>query len=207
MTLSPALLERYLTAAARISRLAVGDPTVGPGFTSKLYEVPINLTQNDRMSEDLPFGTRAGAAIHHYFPLDGEYMIKVRLKRSVYEYIVNINEANDLDIRLDGQRLQRYTIGGKAQGKAAPLSFSGTFVAAGGAGYPTQEWDDYMTRADDGLEIPSPRLDGTSLVLPSSASRGSRRACCSRLSGSSATVTGVTDTSSKARGLAWRAHG
>ncbi|PYR38817.1 MAG: hypothetical protein DMF90_02070 [Acidobacteria bacterium] len=153
LTLSPALLERYLTSAARISRLAVGDLTVGPGFTSKLYEVPINLTQNDRMSEDLPFGTRAGAAIHHYFPLDGEYMIKVRLKRSVYEYIVNLDEAHDLDIRLDGQRLQRYTIGGKAQGKAAPLSFSGTFVAAGGAGYPTQEWDDYMTRADDGLEI------------------------------------------------------
>jgi cytochrome c5 len=153
LALSPALLERYLTAAARISRLAVGDPTVGPGFTSKLYEVPINLSQNDRMSEDLPFGSRAGAAIRHYFPLDGEYLIKVRLKRSVYEYIVNIDEAHDLDIRLDGQRLERYAIGGKAQGKAAPLSFSGTFVAAGGAGYPTQEWDDYMTRADDGLEI------------------------------------------------------
>ena len=202
LALSPALLERYLTAAARISRLAVGDPTVGPGFTSKLYEVPINLTQNDRMSEDLPFGSRAGAAVHHYFPLDGEYMIKVRLKRSVYQYIVNIDEPHDLDIRLDGRRLERYTIGGKAQGKAAPLSFSGTFVAAGGAGYPTQEWDDYMTRADDGLEIrfsakAGPHVVGVAFIGKSWEPEGVQQP---PLREYGATVTEVTDTSSRPEG-------
>ena len=202
LALSPALLERYLTAAARISRLAVGDPTVGPGFTSKLYEVPINLTQNDRMSEDLPFGSRAGAAIHHYFPLDGEYLIKVRLKRSVYEYIVNIDEAHDLDIRLDGRRLERYTIGGKAKGKPAPLSFSGTFVAAGGAGYPTQEWDDYMTRADDGLEIrftakAGPHVVGVAFIGKSWEPEGVLQP---PLREYGATVTEATDTSSKPEG-------
>jgi mono/diheme cytochrome c family protein len=202
LALSPALLERYLTAAARISRLAVGDPTVGPGFTSKLYEVPINLAQNDRMSEELPFGSRAGAAIHHYFPLDGEYLIKVRLKRSVYEYIVNIDEPHDLDIRLDGHRLERYTIGGKAQGKPAPLSFSGTFVAAGGAGYPTQEWDDYMTRADDGLEIrfsakAGPHVVGVAFIGKSWEQEGILQP---PLREYGATVTEVTDTSSKPEG-------
>ena len=202
LALSPALLERYLTAAARISRLAVGDPTVGPGFTSKLYEIPINLTQNDRMSEDLPFGSRAGAAIRHYFPLDGEYVIKVRLKRSVYEYIVNIDEPHDLDIRLDGRRLERYTIGGKAKGKPAPLSFSGTFVAAGGTGYPTQEWDDYMTRADDGLEIrvsakAGPHVVGVAFIGKSWEPEGVLQP---PLREYGATVTEITDTSSRPEG-------
>ena len=202
LALSPALLERYLTAAARISRLAVGDPTVGPGFTSKLYEIPINLTQNDRMSEDLPFGSRAGVAIRHYFPLDGEYVIKVRLKRSVYEYIVNIDEPHDLDIRLDGRRIERYTIGGKATGKPAPLSFSGTFVAAGGTGYPTQDWDDYMTRADDGLQIrvsvkAGPRVVGVAFVGKSWEPEGVLQP---PLREYGATVTEITDTSSRPEG-------
>jgi cytochrome c5 len=202
LSLSPALLERYLAAASRISRLAVGDVTVGPGFTSKLYEVPINLAQNDRMSEELPFGSRAGAAIHHYFPLDGEYTIKIRLKRSVYEYIVNIDEPHDLDVRLDGRRLERYTIGGKAQGKPAPLSFSGTFVAAGGAGYPTQEWDDYMTRADDHLELrvtakAGPHVVGVSFVGKSWEPEGIQQP---PLREYGATVTEITDTSSRPEG-------
>ena len=53
LALSPVLMERYLSAARRISRLAVGDATIGPGFTSQVYGVPISMTQNDRMSEDL----------------------------------------------------------------------------------------------------------------------------------------------------------
>ena len=76
LALSPALMERYLAAARRISRLAVGDPTIGPGFTSKAYVVPIGMAQNERMSEDLPFGSRAGLAARHRFPLDGEYVIR-----------------------------------------------------------------------------------------------------------------------------------
>jgi mono/diheme cytochrome c family protein len=153
LALSPSLVERYMSAARRISRLAVGDPSIGPGFTSKAYSVPINMAQNDRMNEDLPFGSRAGLAIHHQFPLDGEYEIKISLKKSVYEYIVNLEEAHDLDVRLDGLRVARFRVGGEAKGKPSPVSFSGTFMAAGGAGYPTQEWDDYMTSADAGLTL------------------------------------------------------
>src|SRR5262249_8626418 len=111
LALSPVLLERYVMASRRISRLAVGDPTITPAFTSKLYEIPMNRYQNERMSEDQPFGSRGGVVIKHDFPLDGEYTIRVRLKRSVYEYIVNIEEPHLLDVRLDRQRIKRFTVG------------------------------------------------------------------------------------------------
>ena len=65
LTVSPALMERYLFAARKIGRLALGYPT-GPGV--ELYPLPRMLTQDDRLSEDLPFGSRGGAAVRHYFP-------------------------------------------------------------------------------------------------------------------------------------------
>ena len=164
LAVSPSLMDRYMTAARKISRLAVGDPTIGPGFTSRSYVIPINMTQNDRMSEDLPFGSRAGLAIRHHFPLDGEYEIKIRLKRSVYEYIVNLEESHDLEVRLDGERVAFFSVGGEAPGKPAPLTFSGTFMAAGGAGYPTQDWDDYYTGADAGFELRVTAQAGTRVV-------------------------------------------
>ena len=202
LALSPVLMERYMSAARRISRLAVGDPTIGPGFTSKTYVVPINMAQNDRMSEDLPFGSRAGIAVRHHFPLDGEYVIRLRLKRSVYEYIVNLDEAHDLDVRLDGRRVARFSVGGAALGKPAPLSFSGTFVAAGNAGYPSQEWDDYRTGADADLVVrvavgAGTRVVGVSFVGRSWEHEGVRQP---RLREYGATVTETTDTSLRPEG-------
>jgi mono/diheme cytochrome c family protein len=71
LSVSPGLLERYLLAANKISRLVVGDPALVPGVT--VYEVSDRtMGQDDRMGEELPFGSRGGAAIKHYFPLDGE---------------------------------------------------------------------------------------------------------------------------------------
>ena len=164
LALSPVLMERYLSAARRISRLAVGDQTIGPGFTSETYSVPINMTQNDRMSEELPFGSRGGLAIRHHFPLDGDYVFTVRLKRSVYEYIINLEEAHDLDLRLDGRRITRFRVGGEDPPRPAPLSFSGTFVAAGDTEYPSQEWDDYRTGADANLRFQAFVRAGTRVV-------------------------------------------
>ena len=154
------------------------------------------------MGEDLPFGSRAGVAIQHHFPLDGEYLIKISLKKSVYEYVVNIEEPHDLDVRLDGKRIARFTIGGEARGKAAPLSFSGTFMAAGGAGYPTQEWDDYMTSADAGLNVRAAvragrHTLGVSFVGKSWEPEGVLQP---PLREYGATVTEVTDTSQKPEG-------
>ena len=160
------------------------------------------MAQNDRMSEDLPFGSRAGIAVRHHFPLDGEYVIRLRLKRSVYEYIVNLDEAHDLDVRLDGRRVARFSVGGAALGKPAPLSFSGTFVAAGNAGYPSQEWDDYRTGADADLVVrvavgAGTRVVGVSFVGRSWEHEGVRQP---RLREYGATVTETTDTSLRPEG-------
>ena len=202
LALSPVLMERYLSAARRISRLAVGDPTIGPGFTSQTYGIPISMTQNDRMSEDLPFGSRAGLAVRHRFPLDGEYVITIRLKRSVYEYIVNLDEAHDLDLRLDGRRVARFTVGGAAPGRPAPATFSGTFVAAGDAEYPTQDWDDYRTGADADLVVrvavrAGARMVGVSFVGKSWEQEGVLQPALREYG---ATVTETTDTSPRPEG-------
>ena len=202
LALSPVLMERYMSAARRISRLAVGDTTIGPGFTSQTYVVPINMAQNDRMSEDLSFGSRAGLAIRHRFPVDGDYVIRIRLKRSVYEYIVNLDEAHDLDVRLDGRRVARFSVGGEAPGKPAPLSFSGTFVAAGNAGYPTQDWDDYRTGADADLVVRLAVPAGTRVVGVSFVDKSWERegVLQPQLREYGATVTETTDTSSRPEG-------
>ena len=162
LVLSPALLDRYLTVAWRISRLAVGDPTIGAAFATNVYTVPMKTVQNARMSENLPFGTRGGLSFEHSFPLDGEYEINIRLTRSVDQYIVNIDLPHDLDVRIDGRRAARFTVGGQAAGKAAPISYSGTIMASKtpiegeaerGGPFPTQEWDNYRNSADAGLNI------------------------------------------------------
>ena len=72
LTVSPVLIESYLSAANKVSRLAVGDtnPTLGSAF----YPVSQFMRQDDRMNDDLPFGSQGGAAVRHYFPADGEYV-------------------------------------------------------------------------------------------------------------------------------------
>ena len=79
LTVSSGLLERYLSAASRISRLAVGDIAMKPAV--EFYDVSRYLVQDDRVNEDLPFGTRGGLAVRHYFPLDAEYSVRVHLQR------------------------------------------------------------------------------------------------------------------------------
>ena len=202
LALSPVLMERYLSAARRISRLAVGDSTIGPGFTSQVHGVPITMTQNDRMSEDLPFGSRAGLAVRHRFPLDGEYLVTIRLKRSVYEYIVNLDEAHDLDLRIDGRRVARFTVGGAAPGKPAPVTFSGTFVAAGASEFPSQDWDDYRTGADADLAVRVPVRAGTRSVGVSFVGKSWEQEGVLQppLREYGATVTETTDTSPRPEG-------
>jgi hypothetical protein len=117
LTVSPMLLERYISAAGKISRLAVGEPVSSP--IVERYTVPKGLVQEERVSDDLPFGSRGGIAVRHYFPLDGEYVIQVRLQRGKLDGILGLAEEHQLDIRLDGERLKLITIGGadKLKGK------------------------------------------------------------------------------------------
>jgi hypothetical protein len=152
LSVSPALLEGYLSAARTISRLAVGDPTINP--VADVFKIPTALVQDERTSEDLPFGSQGGTAIRYHFPLDGEYQVKVLLKRQLYLYIIGMGEPHQIDIRLDGALIKRFEVGGKARGMTMPESFAGN--TQGGP-----EFEEYMHTADAGLEVRFPVKAGT----------------------------------------------
>ena len=114
LPMSPALLERYLSAAARISRLAVGDPALRPSVTT--YNVSRLRLQDGRVGPDLPFGSRGGAVVRHYFPLDAEYVVSARLRGR------RLRETQQLDLRLDGERLELFGLGGARRPPSADRS-------------------------------------------------------------------------------------
>lgn len=114
LSVSEMLMERYLIAARQISRTAVGDPTLRPISTT--FSTPKAALQTDRESEHLPFGSRGGLVASHHFPLDGEYSIKVRLQRTKGiegPRIIGLGEARQLDVRLDGERIKLFNVGGE----------------------------------------------------------------------------------------------
>ena len=155
LSVSPALLENYLSAARAVSRLAIGDRTLVPAVET--FKISKSLVQEDRMSEDLPFGSQGGTAIHHRFPLDAEYTIKVRLRRQEYDYLLAMGEPHQIDIRLDGVLLKRFSVGGEAKGMTMPESYAGN--TQGGP-----EFEVYMHTADDGLEVRVPVTAGEHVV-------------------------------------------
>jgi hypothetical protein len=119
LTVSPLLIERYLSAASKISRIAVGDRALPA--TYQTYEVPRGLIQLDHMSEAMPFGSRGGTAIRYHFPVDGEYEISVNLQRGRYDQFLGLERERKLDLRIDGERLQLFTIA--ADRRAGALEF------------------------------------------------------------------------------------
>jgi len=108
LQVSPVLLERYLSAARKISRTAVGDMTLPASYQT--YTVPHGLIQDDRLSETAPVGSRGGTAIRHFFPVDGEYEISITLQRNRNDEYLGLERERKLDLRLDDQRLQLFTI-------------------------------------------------------------------------------------------------
>ena len=159
LSVSPALLERYLSAARKIGQMAIGDPSMGP--IDETFEVTDNLMQDGRMGEDLPLGSRGGAAIRYSFPADGEYLIKIRLKRDGGDggIIRGVALKRQVDLRLDRQRLKLFTVGGEHFGKANVI---GT-VAIIEKGDPRQdEYERYG--ADQGLEVRVPVTAGPHLI-------------------------------------------
>jgi mono/diheme cytochrome c family protein len=105
--LSPTLVERYLVAAQKITRLAIGSPVPSPAV--RVVTLPADLTQEEHV-DGLPFGTRGGTIVRHTFPRDGEYEIRVRLMRNRNENVEGLNEPHRLEVTLDGQRLELFTI-------------------------------------------------------------------------------------------------
>ena len=156
LSISPALMEKYMSAARKISRPVVGDTTIRPDIAT--YTLSPFLLQGDRMSEDLPFGSRGGIAVSHYFPLDGEYLIKIRLQRVDNEgFAIGIAEPHLLDVRLDGARIKLFSVGGENVGLA---------MGAGAADALPPDFDQaqYERLVDANLEIRFPVKAGKRLV-------------------------------------------
>ncbi|MCU1335736.1 MAG: hypothetical protein JWO19_1317 [Bryobacterales bacterium] len=160
LSISTAHLERYMSVARQVTRLATGLPPAQPSL--ERFEIPLHVMQDDRQSEDLPFGSRGGMAIRYNFPIDGEYLIKVRLQRQYQDYLKGMGWPQQLDIRLDGKLLKRFTVGGAGKGRPAASSYAGD-GEPGFAGDP--EWETYMQLTGDaGLEVRIPVQAGSRVV-------------------------------------------
>ena len=117
--LSPTHLERYMSAARHVSRLALGSPVRVPGAHTVV--LPLDLTQNDRVDEALPAGTRGGTIFCHVFPQDGDYLFQIRLTRDRDDKIEGLTEPLHIELALDGGPLRLFTLTPpvKAEGAAA----------------------------------------------------------------------------------------
>jgi mono/diheme cytochrome c family protein len=115
LKLSPVLLERYMSAAWNISRLAVGDPNIQASMAT--YRVRPDLSQGGHIP-GLPMGTRGGISVKHTFPLDGDYTLRIRLWRTTQDQIRGLAEPNQIEVTVDGARVVLATIGGKADYEA-----------------------------------------------------------------------------------------
>jgi hypothetical protein len=109
LSVSPALLERYLAAAARIAALAVGSPAITA--SSETYRVRGDASQTSHQ-EGLPLGTRGGVGALHTFPLDGEYVVKVKLLETNLGSIRGLEHESQLEIAVDGRRVLLAPVGG-----------------------------------------------------------------------------------------------
>jgi hypothetical protein len=112
---SPVLLERYVAASRKVSRMAVGDPT--QGAVAQTFRARPDLSQDKRV-EGLPLGTRGGLLMHYNFPLDGKYTIKVVLARNTVDVIRGLEEAHQLEILVDGARVFLASVGGTSDTEA-----------------------------------------------------------------------------------------
>ena len=161
LSMQPALLDRYLNAAAKVARQAVGDPTIPAGF-ERYTSLKDNsnesnwLSQNERLGEEFPLGSRGGVVARHYFPVDGEYVFKIRLDRTDTGIIRGLQFRNDIEIRLDGTRVGQLTIGGTPE-------FTSATAAANGFDYSDSRIS--LMNADEHLEVRAPVKAGLRQVV------------------------------------------
>ena len=106
---SPTLLERYLAAARKLARVAVGRPA--PSATAEVFRLASDLPQDDWLA-GMPFGTRGGGAFRHTFPEDAEYDIRVRLARNAGDDLAVFEVPHTLEVSLDVDLVRTFTVGG-----------------------------------------------------------------------------------------------
>ena len=152
--LSPALMERYLSAAWKITDLAIGSTKITPSLET--FRVRSDLSQNDHI-EGLPIGTRGGILIHYNFPVDGEYVIRPKLYRETVNIVRGLEVAHDLEITFDGDRVQLTRFGGAEDEQLAYL-------------HPTSGGDEIEKRFEKRLAVKAgPHSVGVAFLKKSSA--------------------------------------
>jgi hypothetical protein len=130
---SPALMERYLSVAWKVTRMAIGDTKIPT--TTETFRARMDLTQRDHI-EGLPLGTRGGMVVQYNFPVDAEYEIRPKLWANTVEQIGGLEHPDTLEVTFDGERVKLVDFGGHddevlAAGvsAAARSSIEGRFIA------------------------------------------------------------------------------
>ena len=147
LSVTPSLMARYIAAATKISRAAVGSPDTRP--VMQVYKVGYER-RDVRRGEDMPFATHGGLAVRHTFPLDGEYVFAIRLKRNeTIETIDGIAEdEHQIELRIDHALVRRFPVGGKFPGPDP-----GMLIAAPEDDIEGQRLHEYRMTADRALEV------------------------------------------------------
>ena len=158
LSITPALMSRYIAAATKISRAAIGSPDNRP--VMQVYKVGYDR-RDARAGEDVPFATHGGLAVRHNFPLDGDYTFAIRLKRNeTIETIDGIGEdAHQIEVRVDHALIERFDIGGEYPGPDP-----GQLIAVPEDDVEGQRLHEYRMTADHALEVTVPLDAGTRLV-------------------------------------------
>jgi mono/diheme cytochrome c family protein len=185
---SPSIMERYLDAARKISRLTVGDPEMP--LMVNIHKLHPEQLQDARV-EELPFGTRGGLAIRSYFPVDGEYEVAVDVAGTA-------RDPTEIEISVDGERVQMIPFGavagaaargggggGRGRGGARPLEFRIPIKAG--------------ERLVGVTFIETSRAAGEETLRPRQRSRGSQPALASVTISGPYEVKGSGDTPSRRR--------
>ena len=157
LSITPSLMSRYITAATKISRIAVGSPDNRPG--TRIYKTEIGARQDDRANEAMPFAAFGGLAVRHTFPLDGEYAFQIRLVRNQNGIIDGIISENQIELRVDRALAKEFEIGGKYI-----VVDPGELIAVREDDVEGAKVHKYYTTADDALMVRLPVKAGAHTV-------------------------------------------
>jgi len=157
LSITPGLMARYITAATKISRVAMATADNRPATTQ--YKVEIGTRQDARMGEDMGFATFGGLAVRHTFPRDGEYAFQLRLTRDQDGIINGVMAEHVIELRVDRQLVKRFTVGGEYKEPDA-----GQLIAVPEDDELGKKVHKYYISADDALTVRLPIKAGTRSV-------------------------------------------
>src|SRR6266849_6194153 len=147
LSITPGLMGRYMSAATKIGRLALASPDNRPMM--QVYNVGF-AKQDARMNEQMPFATHGGLSVRHPFPLDGEYVFRLHLKRNVT--VLNIlgieEDEHAIEVRVDHALVKRFKVGGRFKGPDP-----GVLIAVPEDDVDGARVHDYRMNADKELEV------------------------------------------------------